>query len=110
MLVSGKNLYMTRGDSESFSARISGYELTDGDFLEFTVRKRYSSPVVIYKRKDFSDFSDGKAIFSILPEDTEKLSVGEYVFDLQLTFGGAVKTPLKGTLTLEDEVTYGTRD
>lgn len=108
MKVSGKNFSMVRGDSESFSCSITGYELQEGDFLEFTVRKRYSSPVSIYKRKDFSDLVDGKFIFNILPEDTESLSVGDYVYDLQLTFGEAVKTPVKGTFTIEDEVTYGT--
>lgn len=110
MKVNGANLSMIRGDSESFSARVTGYELKDGDYMEFTVRKRYNAPVSIYKKLEFADLLDGKFIFSILPEDTEKLSVGEYVYDLQLTFGGAVKTPVKGTFTIEDEVTYGTRN
>lgn len=104
MKVSGANLSMIRGDSESFSARVTGYELQDGDYMEFTVRKRYGAPVSIYKNLEFSDLVDGKFIFGILPEDTERLAPGEYLYSLRLMVGGAVKTMVQSTFNLEEDV------
>ena len=106
MKVNGTNLSMTRGDSESISVTISGYDIQPGDFLEMTVRQRPASPVVFYKK--VTEFSENKAVISIMPEETSDLSIGDYVYDLQLTFGGAVKTIVKPSkFTLEEEVTYG---
>lgn len=106
MKVNGTNLSMTRGDSESISVTISGYDIQTGDFLEMTVRQRHASPVVLYKK--VTEFSENKALISIMPEETSDLSIGDYVYDLQLTFGGAVKTIVKPSkFTLEEEVTYG---
>lgn len=106
MTVSGTDLFMTRGDSESISVKISGYDIRPGDFVEMTVRQRPASPVVIYKK--ITKFSENKAIISISPEETSDLSIGDYVYDIQLTFGGAVKTIVKPSkFTLGEEVTYG---
>lgn len=106
MKVNGTNLSMTRGDSESISVTISGYDIQPGDFLEMTVRQRTASPVVLYKK--VTEFSENKALISITPEETSDLSVGNYVYDLQLTFGGTVKTIVKPSkFELEEEVTYG---
>lgn len=106
MKVSGTGLAMTRGDSESISVTISGYDIQPGDFLEMTIRRRIGSPVVFYRK--ITEFSGNTALINILPEDTNALQTGDYVYDLQLTFGGAVKTIVKpSTFTLEDEVTYG---
>lgn len=106
MQVNGTNLFMTRGDSESISVTFSGHEMQDGDFLEMTVRQRPNSPVVLYKK--VTDFSGNKAIITIMPEETRELSVGDYVYDMQLTFGGSVKTIVKPSkFTIGEEVTYG---
>lgn len=84
MIVSGTDLFMTRGDSESISVTISGYDIQPGDFVEMTIRQRPASPVVIYKK--VTEFSENKAIISILPEETSDLSTGDYIYDIQLTF------------------------
>lgn len=106
MRIVGTNLYMTRGDSETISVSISGYDLLPGDYLEMTVRKRYGSPPVFYRK--ITDFDENKCIISIAPDDTGKLTVGEYVYDMQLTFSGAVRTIIKPSkFVLENEVTYG---
>lgn len=106
MRVSGTNLYMTRGDSEAISVTISGYNIQPGDFLEMTVRKRYGSPPVLYRKVE--NFEDNKVLISIAPDETSNLTIGEYVYDLQLTFAGAVKTVVKPSkFVIEEEVTYG---
>lgn len=102
------NLRMTRGDSESFSITFHGYTPQPGDLVEFTVRRFISSDVILYKK--VTKFEGNKAIIKIMPEDTEKLSFGDYVYDIQLTFSGAVKTIIKPSkFTIESEVTYGNR-
>lgn len=54
-----------------------------------------------------TEFSDNTAYINILPEDTESLRFGKYVYDVQLTFNGAVKTIIKpSTFTIGEEVTY----
>ena len=109
MRVLGTDLYMTRGDSEAISVTVSGYDIQPGDFLEMTVRKRYGSPPVLYRKLE--SFEDNKVLISIAPKDTSSLTVGEYVYDLQLTFSGTVKTIVKPSkFVLENEVTYGNTD
>lgn len=109
MTVDGTSLSMTRGDSEAISVSVSGYNIQEGDFLEMTVRKTVNSSVAIYKRVE--TFSDNVALISIEPDDTSKLTPGDYVYDVQLTFGGAVKTIVKPSVfSITPEVTYGTHD
>lgn len=106
MKVNGTNLYMTRGDSESISVTISGYDIQPGDILEMTVRRSLSSRVSIHKK--ITEFFENKAVISILPNDTSGLPVGEYVYDIQLTFGDAVKTIVTPSkFVIGAEVTYG---
>lgn len=103
MKISGTDIYMTRGDSESITVSVSGVSLASGDFLEMTVRKRFGSPPVFYKKID-----SFPAVIPIEPKDTSGLPTGEYVYDMQLTYGGAVKTIVKPSkFVLENEVTYG---
>lgn len=105
MKINGTNIYMTRGDSESIGVTITGCELKPGDVLEFTVRRFIGSDIVLYKK--VTDFTDGKAIIAIMPEDTERLKFGKYVYDIQLTVSGAVKTVIKpSTFMIGTEVTY----
>lgn len=106
MIVNGTNLKMTRGDSERIAVSLTGYTLQEGDVVEFTVRQTiYSDKPVLYKK--ITEFSDNTAYINILPEDTEHLRFGKYVYDVQLTFNGAVKTIIKpSTFTIGEEVTY----
>lgn len=107
MIVDGTNLSMTRGDSESISVVVQGHELKAGDLVEMTVRRTVNSKVVVYKR--VAEFADNAAVISILPEDTSGLNPAEYVYDIQLTYDGAVKTIIKPSkFTITPEVTYGT--
>lgn len=106
MEISGNSMFMTRGDSETISVRIEGYTMQPGDFLDFTVRARIGAPVVLHKR--ITDFVDGTAYITIEPKDTSLLPFAVYVYDVQLTYGGSVKTVIKPSkFTIGEEVTYG---
>ena len=105
MTVNGTCLSMVRGDSESISVTISGYDMQPGDFLEMTIRKNLDAPVTMYRK--VTEFPDNKAVINFFPEETQDLELGDYVYDMQLTFGGAVKTIIKPTrFTLEADVTH----
>lgn len=48
----------------------------------------------------------GKYRFTILPEDTNGLPYGRYVFDIELLIAGALKKTFLGTLELTKEATH----
>lgn len=106
MRVSGTNLYMTRGDTEHISVKLSGYELKEGDKVELTVRRTVVSDVLLHK--EVTEFADNTAVIAISPEDTAGVKPGRYVYDVQLTFDGSVKTVVPpSTFEIGWEVTYG---
>lgn len=106
MKVNGTNLEMVRGDSESIAVTFSNYDPQPGDKVEMTVRRNVRSNAVI--RKSVNHFSGRTAIISLAPEDTERLDPGKYVYDVQLTYGGAVKTIIPpSTFNIGEDVTYG---
>ena len=107
MKVNGTDISMIRGDSEEIRLNFSGYTLTPGEVVEMTVRKNVrSAEKSLYKK--ITDFQDNVALISIQPQDTSGLAFGDYVYDIQLTYGGRVKTLVPpSTFTLEEEVTYG---
>lgn len=106
MIVSGTNLYMTRGDTEHISVKLSGYDLKAGDKVELTVRRTPAS--IVFMHKEVTEFTENSALISILPEDTAHARPGRYVYDVQLTYGGNVKTVIPpSTFEIGWEVTYG---
>lgn len=106
MIVSGTNLYMTRGDTEHISVKLNGYELKAGDKVELTVRRTVVSEIMMHK--EVTEFSDNSALILIAPEDTSSAKPGRYVYDVQLTFDGVVKTVVPpSTFEIGWEVTYG---
>ena len=104
MEVKGTSLTMTRGDSESIAVTLTGYTAAAGDCIEMTARD-LSGKIVLYKKVD--SFVENRAVIDILPDDTKGLKFGNYEYDIQLQFGGAVKTIIKPSrLTIGREVTY----
>lgn len=111
MKVIGTNIYMTRGDSETItvSLRQEGAEipLVEGDTIYFTVKTNSQTEDKVIQ-KVVTTFDDGKAIISILPEDTKYLPFTTFVYDVQLTRAdGSVITIIKPSeFVVEEEVTY----
>ena len=96
---------MTCGDTEGIIVNITGYTPQAEDIVEFTVRRKIGNAPVIYKK---AEFAETQAIVRIEPEDTERLRFGDYIYDVQLTYGGTVKTVVTPSkFTLGEEVTYG---
>lgn len=105
MKLTGTDIYMTRGDTEGIIVNITGYTPQARDVVEFTVRRKIGNVPVIYKK---AEFAETQAVVRIEPEDTERLRFGDYIYDVQLTYGGTVKTVVTPSkFTLGEEVTYG---
>lgn len=116
MIVKGSDIFMVRGDSESFTVRrrireedgtLTPYPFEAGDIIEVTVRKRSTNPKLIYKRvTEFEE--DGTAHIDIEHEDTCDLPFGTYEYDVQWTSSaGKVSTLVRQSrFILMEEDTY----
>lgn len=112
MKVSGKNMTMTRGDSEVIVIECSLEDGTampflEGDTVYFTVKETIRDEEKVLQ-KVITEFTDGKAIINIEPEDTKSLLFKTYVYDVQLTTAeGTVRTIIPPSkFTIGGEVTY----
>ena len=117
MRINGTDVFMTRGDSESFRVVLYDQEtdekrpFIDGDKIYFTVKTSTQTVHKIFQiiAQDFqNDFEDGEAIIHITPSQTKELKYHEYVYDVQLVRqGGEVTTIITPSkFVIEEEVTY----
>ena len=110
MEVKGTNLFMTRGDSESITVTCTKngtkVSFTSGDIIHFTMKKHINDRNFVLQ-KIITDFTDGKAIIEILPEDTKDLQFKKYVYDIQwTTTEGRVSTIVRPSeFTIGPEIT-----
>lgn len=105
--VDNNNISMIRGDSGAFTISItdtdgSPVELTGGDVLTFTLRRAARNPAIVLQKI----IADGE--LDIKPADTEGLTFGAYVYDIELKRAdGYVDTVIPPhEFLLMEEVTY----
>ena len=106
MIVSGTNLTMIRGDTESITVTFSS-ALSAGDQLTMTVRETAESPIEIQKSHICSG-GETEIVFTLQHGDTSRLNFGTYVYDIQLVVGGETFITVipMSKLRLKEEVTY----
>ena len=106
---------MPRGDLRHvrFCILDTAGEISRREYSEiyFTVKRDARDRTALFQRRlsDGGIVPDGDGYYhlSILPEDTDGLAYGRYVFDIELLDGDALKeTPCVGTLHLTYEVTH----
>lgn len=84
-------IYLTKGDNAQLKVKVfdnAGKErqLFDDDTITLTVRKTADSAVALTKTAN-------KGVIDFIPDDTNSLAVGTYIYDIQLTtFGGKIYT------------------
>lgn len=112
MIVTGTNIYITRGDSESLSVALQSTDgfaapLTAGDKVYLTIKENINTADKILQFV-VKEFVDGKAIINILPSDTAALDYGVYVYDIQVTLADGTKRTIVRPSNFEigGEVTY----
>lgn len=105
--VDNNNISMIRGDSGVFTITItdtngSPVELTESDVLTFTLRRAARNPAIVLQKI----IADGE--LDIKPADTEGLTFGAYVYDIELKRAdGYVDTVIPPhEFLLMEEVTY----
>ena len=112
MKLSGYNIRMIRGDSESMKISLKNKEqepisLVEGDTIYFTVKTSAKTDKKEIQ-KIVREFVDGVAYIEIKPEDTNELAFKTYKYDIQLTTkDGIVKTLIPvSDFIIEEEITY----
>ena len=112
MTITGTNISMVRGDSESLTVRLfddngDQVNIVSGDTVYFTVREALGDTATILQ-KVITGFLSGEAVIQINPSDTDALFFKTYVYDIQWTRAdGQVKTIVPASnFTILAEVTY----
>lgn len=104
--VSGTTITMTKGDTLRLTVGIKQangqtYTPAQGDVVRFAAKRRYYDTQTAIKKTIPND----TLLLHLAPADTSKLAVGDYVYDIELTFAnGDVDTFISGKLVLLDEV------
>jgi len=113
MRINGTDIFMTRGDSETFHVLL--YDQIDeierpfieGDTVYMTVKTSTQTAHKIFQ-KVITQFEDGQAVIHIEPVDTQGLKYHDYVYDVQMVKeDGSVTTIITPSrFVIEEEVTY----
>lgn len=102
-----QNITMVRGDTLSFGMVLEQLD-QDLDTAFFTVKESYSNDDYVVQKSlnnGITKLETGKYCVRVAPEDTAKLEVKKYFYDLQVGVNGDVFTIIKGVLELEYEAT-----
>ena len=102
---------MPRGDmrAERFTLKLHDSPYLDLDEIYFTVKKTVNNKTPLFQKRlsNGTIEVDGDSFrFIILPEDTDNLEYGHYVFDIELVKEGSIKQTFVGSLDLTSEVTF----
>lgn len=103
---------MTRGDTQPLKFQRlddENHVITDApDAMFFTVKRSWDdeTPVIQKSLADMDMDEDGTWHFIIGASETEALSYGTYVFDLEVTVSTCVTTICKDELALTREATW----
>jgi hypothetical protein len=103
---------ITRGDTKGLTFKRKNSDgsiiTTKADKVYFTVKKSSVTGNVVFQKtiEDMTFDLDGTYHFVINPSDTNGLTYGNYVYDLEVKIGNYVKTISKGDFVITDEVTH----
>lgn len=108
------NIEIIRGDTKKlkFQRKSTTNEIITEkpDKMFFTVKTGYYSKDYLFKKRLDTDIiyneQDNYYYFTIKPSDTDELDYDDYVFDIEIIKNDVKKTIAKGTLTIEEEVTF----
>lgn len=112
MKVSGTNLSMIRGDSESIILSLKKDEdmipFNQGDTVYFTIKQNANTDKIMMQKIITTFDEDGNCIIEINPDDTKDFSFRDYVYDIQLNdSNGRVTTIIPcSKFAILEEVTH----
>ena len=105
---------MVKGDYKKlkFQIKSNGSIIYDNfDDIYITFKKNYNTTEALFQkilsRGDITKDTESYYHFIITPDDTNRLKVGTYVFDIQVfKKNEKIKKTVLGQLTITDEVTF----
>lgn len=110
MITKVKDIIITRGDSKGFNFRVRDAQgaATALDAAHFSVKEKLDDSDYVFQKTlsmGISQLDNGDYYVKIEPADTEGLELQKYYYDLQITIGDDVYTPLKGRFDVRWDVT-----
>ena len=103
------DLEMIRGDTYAFGVRVTNLEGAAVTGMFFTIRKSAADAAITAQKRlgdGITAGPDGYYRVRLAPEDTRDIAAGKYAWDLEVDIGEDVYTPVKGTIRIEQDVTY----
>ena len=105
MVTKVRDFSMIRGDTVQFTLTIKNTDEIPAE-IWFSVRKGSDAPYTFQKSLDDGITTDNEDyLIRIAPEDTQELTPGRYLYDVELKFGADVYTVLMGRIELIEDVT-----
>lgn len=104
--IAENNLIIKRGDTFGYTLDFTGsaVDLT-GAVLNAQAKRNANSNDVVFEWVDVP-ITSNTADFTKQPAETANYPVGSFVYDIELTLAdGTVRTIIKGTITVEQDVT-----
>ena len=101
-----KRISLIRGDTmkatvQMYINKYVTYEPHENDVIRFALKETYTSKKTLLSKQIPND----TLILHIAPEDTKDLKLGQYVYDIEITFAnGDVDTFISGKFDLLPEV------
>ena len=103
-------LQMIKGDTLSLGFTVDGLT-ADLDEVYFSCRTEYGSPTYVFQASltggQVTKVATGQYLVTVPPSNTANVAPGDYVYDLEVTLGTNVFTPLIGTLKIDWGVSEG---
>ena len=103
-----KNFQVKKGDQLAFT--ITFTTSTPVTAMEFGVKRHYgddSYTILKYLGNGITKLSDTKYQIVVNSEDTNKLNIANYPYDLRLKISSVVRTPLSGKSMIKETVFEG---
>ena len=106
MVTKVRDFSMIRGDTVQFTLTVKNTDEAPTE-IWFSVRRNSDAPYTFQKSLDDGITSDNECgyLVRIAPEDTQELTPGRYLYDVELKFGADVYTVLMGRIELIEDVT-----
>ena len=104
------DMSMVRGDTLVFFFKINELSSNRVDSLMFTCKQNDTDDAEIFQKTigdgiTLVDSEENLWKVRVAPEDTAGITGGKYVYDIQLGIGDDIYTPIKGKMTIIQDVT-----
>ena len=109
-LMADQNITMIMGDTLAFNVEVTDQngDVITVDSAYFTCKKNVTDSEKAFQKSLGSGIiqSEGLLTVRVAPEDTRSLDAGQYFYDMEIGVGSDIYTLMRGTLSIEQDVTF----